>query len=469
MNKKRLLITISISFAVRYIVRTGILNELRSFCEPVIAITWNQDDLIDELLSQGFEVYLVPESHRGIAYNDIRRKIDIWFETHRLKSPSVRIQRAYLDQFKDLRSILLTKVRILYNRIVCAVPFIRKRLLKKEQELLDTDTNIASLTAFVGELNIDAVFTVTPFHRQEDLLLRACSSMGKQMVTSILSFDNITKRGWIPITYNVYMVWNSLNKAQLNRIYPETVQLPVLVTGAAQFDFYFRTDMLMSEDEWRAEVGITKEPDRKVILYAGGPDSLFPNEPQYLQHLDLAIQNGTIKGNPLVLFRCHPTDNIDRWRTYSDFSGNIIFDASWTGKDVVYNANVTLADIRKLCSTLAYTDVHINLCSTMTVDGSVFDKPQIGPAYDEVTMKKKQLLNNMYFQEHFLPVTNSGGLAIASSREQLISFVNEALLHPELHKLERKAILESVITYTDGRSAQRVVDCIKRYFVNETP
>ena len=45
---------------------------------------------------------------------------------------------------------------------------------------------------------------------------------GKQMITSILSFDNITKRGWIPVLYDVYLLWNASNRAQLNRIYPNT-------------------------------------------------------------------------------------------------------------------------------------------------------------------------------------------------------------------------------------------------------
>ena len=37
----------------------------------------------------------------------------------------------------------------------------------------------------------------------------------------------------------------------------------------------------------------------------------------------------------------------------------------------------------------------------------------------------------MYWQEHFLPVINTNGLALAKSKAQLIAFINEALHQPE--------------------------------------
>jgi len=59
------------------------------------------------------------------------------------------------------------------------------------------------------------------------------------MLTAILSFDNITKRGWIPVIFETYMVWNRDNKMQLERIYPQIQKERIVVTGAPQFDFLF--------------------------------------------------------------------------------------------------------------------------------------------------------------------------------------------------------------------------------------
>lgn len=62
MTKKRLLVTISISFSIRYLYQTGMLHKLREFADVVIAITWNEESLIKQLVTDGFEVHVVPES-----------------------------------------------------------------------------------------------------------------------------------------------------------------------------------------------------------------------------------------------------------------------------------------------------------------------------------------------------------------------------------------------------------------------
>ena len=175
---------------------------------------------------------------------------------------------------------------------------------------MKSDTNFNEISLFVDSLSIDAVFSVTPFHRQEDLLLRVCKGKGKFMITSILSFDNITKRGWIPVEYDVYIVWNQQNMDQLHRIYPFTKDRQVHICGPAQFDFYFDKNYLIPYAEWKELVGLSSAQQRKIILYAGGPKELFPQEPNYLKQIDDAISVGLIRDKPLILFRCHPMDKI---------------------------------------------------------------------------------------------------------------------------------------------------------------
>src|ERR1043166_918080 len=107
MNKKqRLLIPISFSFSIRYIYRTGLLHKLRAFVTPVVVITWNQEDLIDELKQDGFEVHVIPESSRDAIYMNVRTKIDYWFRGFQLQSQAKKIQTKYLDQFVPLKTVV---------------------------------------------------------------------------------------------------------------------------------------------------------------------------------------------------------------------------------------------------------------------------------------------------------------------------------------------------------------------------
>ncbi len=460
--KKRVLVIISFSFSIRYIIRTGLLEEMKLFCEPVIVFTWNQEDIINELKNKGFEVHLILPEKQTENYLNIRRKIDYWFNYFQLKSPSQNIQKKFLSQYKKSFQNNISKFSEILAILKFHIPGYSKLFFKKESEIIKNEPSYKKLNKWLLNMNLDAVFTVTPFHKQEDTLLRVCKNSGLKMITSILSFDNITKRGWIPVEYDVYMVWNKHNRDELYRIYPFAKNKAVEITGAAQFDFYWNEGYLLSFEDWKRRVGLPIVNSKKIILYAGGPRALFPNEPQYLQHIDEAITNGLIKNNPIVLFRCHPVDNIERWKLAIGNSANVYFDTSWSGNKNLVDANITDEDITKLCSTLAYTDIHINLCSTMTIDGSAFSKPQIGPAYDDVSPQFAHLLKNMYWQEHFRPVINVNGISLAYSKKQLIEYVNEALEHPEQMTTAALRVVEEVISYSDGECSKRVFNVLQK-------
>ena len=462
-SKKRVAVTISFSFAIRYLIRTGLVDKMKNFCEPVICIFWNEEDLVSELRSKGFEVHVLPETNRSAAYSDLRIKIDYWFKFFRLKSPTANVEPRYLEKFKSTKKVIIQRLREYYNYLLLLLPGAPAKLLKKEKAMLISDTNYNDMLQLVDELNIDAVFTVTPFHLQEDAFLRAADAKNKLMITSILSFDNIVKRGWVPVNYQCYMVWNKYNANEIRRIYTKAVELNnnnVHIVGAAQFDFYHQSKYILPRNEWLRIVGLP-DTDRKIILYAGGALSLFPQETQFVQHIDEAITKGIIPGKPIILFRCHPVDRIERWKEMFKHSENIFFDSSWTGNTKMTYTNITDNDIAKLCSTLYYTDVHINLSSTMTVDGSVYGKPQIGPGYDEVYPNSKYPLIGYYYQEFYLPIMQTNGLAVARNRKELIDYVNEALQFPDHFTQKSKDIVEAIITYSDGKCTERVLKVLQ--------
>lgn len=453
--KKKLIITISFSFSIRYLVRTNLLEKLKHQFDLLIVIFWNEEDLVKELTQKGFNVVVFIPGSKNAIYENIRRKIGFWFNAFRLKSPSQKIQNNFLAQYNPSVSVLVV-ISKWYNSLKFFVPGYTKNLFKKEAHLVTLQTDYIEAFKILEQYKPNALFTVTPFHSQEDIFLRACKNYGLRMLTAILSFDNITKRGWIPVVYDKYMVWNKYNKEELCRIYPNAKSKKIIITGAPQFDFYWNKNYLINKNEWKKLVGINEYDDRKIILYAGGPAALFPDEPHYLKKIDDAINANDIKNKPLVLFRCHPVDRVERWKEYIGKSDNIVFDISWTGIQNLLHTNITDYDIKKLCSTLYYTDVHINLCSTMTVDGSAFNKPQIAPAYDIKGKRATHLLKQMYYQEHFLPIVNNKGVALAENEQDLICLINKALSKPEEMSSVCNKVVNEIITYSDGKSTERV-------------
>ena len=460
-KKQRLLIPVSINFSVRYLFRTGLAEQIQKFAHPVFVFTWDEPTLLAELKERGFECHVMPECSYDAAYLNVRKLIDLWFDRRRLKSPGKGIQRRYLDHRLSKIKVVKRKVKEFLNLRHILLKRQVNNLFDRERSMLESHSNIKELRLLFKSLKPDAFFTLTPFHKQEELLSRIAKEHKIPCSTAILSFDNLTKRGWIPVIYDQYLVWNKYNAQEVSRIYPETKeQSKIIITGAPQFDFYFSDKNAMSLEKWYALFGLA--PQNPVLLYAGGPVALFPNEPSFLKDIVDAKLRGDLPTNLQILFRCHPMDRIERWKNAVGEYNFLFYDQSWSGKEQLKYANITDQDINKLVSSLKYSAVHVNVCSTMTVDGCAFDRPQIGPAYDlDELMSRK--LKQMYRQEHFLPILETGGLALANSKEELIRLIAESLSRPLSKSSERRKILDNIITYTDGKSADRVAMQLKEF------
>jgi hypothetical protein len=287
---------------------------------------------------------------------------------------------------------------------------------------------------------------------------------GHKVLASIHSFDNITTRQWPAFFFDHYLVWNDFNRKELERINPALKNGGVTICGAPQFDFHFKQNFVWSREEWLKRTGLPE--GKKVILYGGGPVSLFKDEPQYLQHLNEAFKEGKINPDEaVILFRSHPLDKKERWHAFVGDSPYIVYDAAQSGKENFDHTNVVEEDIRKLMSTICHADVQINFTSTMTVDGSAFYKPQIGPYYTEIKKaEREELTRKMYYQEHYMHITNSKGINLAHTKEEFVFMVNNALHHPEKYTQHCDDCLHTLITYKDGQSANRAAKAIIQFF-----
>ena len=348
----------------------------------------------------------------GPHYERARSLVNFWHQV-RFASPStpIRERRANLDRPLSLR--LRRRLRGAVRRAALALPGTGKSALRAEDRLFWSDTNAAGIDEQIGGLALDAVFSITPFLTDEEAALRACARRGIPLATAILSFDNLTTRPWIPLTFDAYLLWNRYNAEQLRRGYPAAVDRPITLVGSPQFDFYRDRSYVWSEGEWRKALGLPA--GRPVILFGGGFFSCAPHEPLFLGQLDEAIESGEIPRDAVILFRRHPVDPIDRWKPVLDRARHVVHDDPWPlGKRVLGHTNLRRVDIEKLASTLFHSAVHVNVASTMAVDGAIFDRPQIGPAYDDSPGGKyHRSALECYRQEHYQPVVDSGGVDIA--------------------------------------------------------
>ncbi|MGA2717567.1 MAG: CDP-glycerol glycerophosphotransferase family protein [Candidatus Acidiferrales bacterium] len=464
MSKPRLLIPMSIQFSVRYILRTGLLDRLREVADPVILLGWSEKDLQKELEDARIEVHPLAEFKFSADHERVRSWLNL-LHKKRLKTPSEPIWERRADVGRNLYHRLRRRAR---NQAVLAISALtgEQNLRRKEQTLFETETNGLEIQEQIDRLKPDAAFSLTPSLPNEEAALRACARHGVPLCASILSFDNITTRGWCAVLFDQYLVWNRYNAGELLRAYPEISPRQISIVGAPQFDFYWDRSYLWTEQEWRSQLALPE--GRPVILFGGGYFACAPHEPRFLQQIDDAIEAKEIPGNPVILFRNHPVDPIERWQSVLQNVKHVVYDDPWPKGRITGHANVRTRDIQKLASCLYYSSVHVNVASTMALDGAIFDRPQIGPAYDDRPgTQYNQTARDLYQQEHYLPITRTGGVDIVYSRAELIRAVRSALENPGRLAEERRKIVKELCTYDDGRATERVGRSL-RTFVEKT-
>lgn len=462
MTKPRLLVPISLQFSVRYLLRSGLLRQISKFAQPVVLLGWRDETLEHELQEEGCEVHPQVKATWNAEY-ERARSIMNRLHQRQMNSPSdaIRERRQNLD--RPLEARLKRKVRRAAHSMWLSFPGNADASRERELQSFWSDTNARDVEQQLSNLNLDAVFCLTPFLTDEEMAVRVASAAGVPSSTAILSFDNLTTRPWMPMTFDSYLLWNRHNVEHLRRGYPEAAAREVKIVGSPQFDFYWKPEYIWSEEEWRSKLGLPS--DRLVILFAGGYFTCAPHEPQFLGHLEDAIEQNQIPGKPIILFRRHPVDPLERWQSVLGRAKHIVMDNPWQlGAKVLGHTNVGTQDISKLASTLYHTSVHVNVASTMTVDGAIFDRPQVGPAYDESPARKyHRSAIECYHQEHFLPIMESGGMSIVRRRSDLIEAVRAGFADPEKLHEGRENIVKEICTFSDGRCCERVASAVQSF------
>jgi CDP-glycerol glycerophosphotransferase (TagB/SpsB family) len=459
MGKPRLLIPVLLHFGVRYVLRTGMLARLSEFVDPIIAISWNDSDLIQEFQTLGAQVIEVPPFRFDNEFGIIRQQVNAWHRKLR-ETPTTKIDRRREYSLKTPEERIKSTIRELKGSLKLLLPVGVEHMQLDYQRLLWEKTNIKEFEELLSKTQPDAILSITPYANREEPLLQAARKNHISCYASILSFDNVTSRSWIPINFDHYMVWNKYNSNEIVRSYPGVKEDDITLTGPPQFDFYYDKTYIWDKNYWKKILGIPE--NRPIILFGGGTFGVVPNEPYWLSQIDEDISNNKIPGNPIILFRRHPGDVMDRWRPILKNAKNIIVDQSWMANEKKGQTNITRENIENLTSTLQHCDVHINASSTLTVDGSIFNRPQIGPAFDAGGNGKfDRVLKDLYIREHYLPITRSGGLDLVNSREEMNQAIATALDSPEKMREGRKKIVQEICTYADGNSTTRVVDTLR--------
>lgn len=307
----------------------------------------------------------------------------------------------------------------------------------------------------------DLMLSTNPYDLREIPLFRYSNTNRIPIVTQILSWDNLTSHLILPAQFKKILVWNQFMKQQVVELYHYHTD-DVIVTGIPQFDIYKDTTNFSSRENFLASIGA--DPKKKLVTYTTTSSIIAPYEHEVIEILHDHIRMGKIP-NAQLLVRLHPRDSMSRYESLRNLG--IIFDTPGkTSERMNDNWNPTQNDMRRLAETCRYSNVMINVASTMNIDAAAFDTPIINIGFDGKHHLPYIQSVRRYYSEytHYIAMMSCGGSRLAEDVDSLIHNINQYLADPKLDHEGRMRIVQTFCEAVDGRSGERVANAIKQSF-----
>lgn len=262
----------------------------------------------------------------------------------------------------------------------------------------------------------------------------------------VISWDQLTSKGHIPVRYDRLLVWNEIMKSEaidFHGYQPKEIS----ITGTPQFDFYITFgDRFLSRDAFFKKMGL--DPERKLIVYTTTPPQVGTREPEMIQFLAESVSQHRFKVPCQVLVRVYSKDIPSRYESISkllkvivDYQDNVPLGLSYRETDIYI--------LTHLGSTIKNADVVVNVASTVTIDAALFDVPVVNVALDRHYA--------MYYSlNHYRNIVAAGAVRVAYTEEDLLRWINVYLQNPRLDQEGRRRIVQEQCGTVDGRAGERV-------------
>jgi hypothetical protein len=313
----------------------------------------------------------------------------------------------------------------------------------KCQQLSFKNNPISKL--FQNQLKEDEIDVLLFTHQRPPFiapLIYQAEKLKIKTVSFIFSWDNLASKGRMAGNFDHYLVWSNLMQSDLLHFYQSVKPNQIDVVGTPQFEPYVLERYKTNKEAFYATYNL--DATLPIILFTCN-DSSSKNDPFYLELLADFIADNKIKANLIV--RTSPADEPSRFLYLKEKYPFIKWNfpdwtlarenhaEPWTQRIPEFN------DIVNLKSVLQFSDVIINVLSTIILDGFLFDKPSICPVFGN---KEKGFDNAIKFLDyaHLRQVEKSKAVAIVKEQIEYLNAIEVALKKPTALLSEQKKFVE---------------------------
>lgn len=281
----------------------------------------------------------------------------------------------------------------------------------------------------------------------------------------IFSWDNLASKGRMAANFDYYLVWSDLMKTELQQFYFKVKENNIEVVGTPQFESYVLDRYKVSKEEFISKFNIN--PNFKTICFSCGDISTSRNDELYIETIANAIQERKIQDVNLII-RTSPAEDPIRFQSLVERFSFIKWNypkwkLSREDHQEAWSQRIpSIEDVKDLRSLLEYSDLNINMLSTMSLDFIQFDKPVINTIFGNAE-------NGLYDDQRFLnyahikKIVDSKATKIVKNQEELITSINLYLENSNLDSYHRKELLQLQVSKPLVNTGKRIAQTLLKW------
>ena len=261
----------------------------------------------------------------------------------------------------------------------------------------------------------------------------------------IFSWDNLASKGRMAGNFHYYLVWSQLMKSELLHFYQTIKEENIHIVGTPQFEPYVLERYQSTKEEFAENFKI--DSSKQTVFFSCGDVSTSPNDPVYIEAIAKGIVENKFSQSINFLVRTSPAEEPARFKTLADKYPFIIwnypdwFQARSNHQESWSQRIPSVNDVKNLRALLEFTDISVNMLSTMSLDNMLFQKPVINTVFGngENGLKNDQRFFNY---AHIKKVIDGNAVWVAKTENELIEAINGYLQNPNLKLQEQKNMIQ---------------------------
>lgn len=459
---KKLGIVITDGVGYRNFVLSDFMTEAQKTFDEVVILSFLPESVYSETNCRVIELQAFEENFKtwffrklkDVAHLKMHQKDNFGIQDNlRINTSKAKNARGYATRFIFLLTSLFHSERCI-------------QLFNSWQQVTFKDHQI---TKSVGQLLKEEDFDLLFFTHQRPpyiaVLVYEAEKIKLKTACFIFSWDNLASKGRMAANFDYYLVWSDLMKKELLQFYLKVKENKIEVVGTPQFEPYVLQRYASDKAAFCSKFGL--DPNKKTICFSCGDISTSKNDELYIATIANAILSNQIPAVNFIV-RTSPAENPIRFESlvakYPFIKWNY---PKWILSRKEHQEEwsqriPTIEDVKDLRALLEFSDMNINMLSTMSLDFIQFGKPVINIVFGNST-------NGLYDDQRFLNyvhivnVVDSKATKIVKNETELLNGINDYLANPNKDDSNRKELLQLEVSKPLDGTGKRIAQTLLKW------